>query len=261
MDLKLKDKVVLITAGTGGCGRALVKAFADEGCYLAVSSTSQEKLDAVIAPLNIPADHIVSYVVDMAVEPEVEAFIKAAHDHYGRIDVLVVNQGYEGRRALLEEASMENWMQVFSVNTFGVLYALKYTSPYMKEQKSGAIVINCSHGAYLGSPGLSQYSASKHATYGLAKSATLELAPYGVHVNCICPGGIDTPMIRRIEEMQLPHLASHEERMQVLTAGSPDKRYCQPEEVAYMALYLASELSAHVNGSGLRLDGGMDAKD
>ena len=117
MDLKLKDKVVLITAGTGGCGRALVKAFADEGCYLAVSSTSQEKLDAVIAPLSIPTDHIVSYVVDMTVETEVEAFIKAAHDHYGRIDVLVVNQGYEGKRALLEDASMENWMQVFSVNS------------------------------------------------------------------------------------------------------------------------------------------------
>lgn len=261
MDLKLKDKVVVITAGTGGCGKALVKAFADEGCYLAVSSTSQKKLDAVLPELNIPEDHIISFVADMTSEEEVAAFINGAHDHYGRIDVLVVNQGYEGKRALLEDASMENWMEVFSVNTFGVLYALKYTVPYMKAQKSGAIVINCSHGAYLGSPGLSQYSASKHATYGLAKSATLELAPYGIHVNCICPGGIDTPMIRRIEEMQLPQLASHEERMKVLTAGSPDKRYCRPDEVAYMALYLASELSAHVNGSGLRLDGGMDARD
>ena len=261
MDLKLKDKVVVITAGTGGCGQALVQAFAEEGCRLAVSSTAQEKLDAVIAPMGIPAERIMTGVVDMTVEQQVEAFIKAAYTRLGRIDVLVVNQGYEGKRALLEDASIENWMEVFRVNTFGVLYALKYTAPIMKRQMSGAVVINCSHGAYLGSPGLSQYSASKHATYGLAKSATLELAPYGVHVNCICPGGIDTPMIRRIEQMQLPHLANHEERMQAMTAGSPDKRYCRPEEVAYMALYLASELSAHVNGSGLRLDGGMDAKD
>lgn len=261
MDLKLKGKVVVITAGTGGCGRALVKAFAEEGCLLAVSSTSREKLETLNAELQLPEDRFFPFVVDMTVESQVRDFISAANEHYGRLDVLVVNQGYEGKRALLEEASMDNWMEVFSVNTFGVLYALKYTAPIMKAQKSGAIVINCSHGAYLGSPGLSQYSASKHATYGLAKSATLELAPFGIHVNCICPGGIDTPMIRRIEEMQLPHLDSHEERMKVLTAGSPDKRYCRPEEVAYMALYLASELSAHVNGSGLRLDGGMDAKD
>ncbi len=108
MDLKLKDKVVVITAGTGGCGKALVKAFADEGCYLAVSSTSQEKLDAVLPELNIPEDHIISFVADMTSEEEVAAFINGAHDHYGRIDVLVVNQGYEGKRALLEDASMEN---------------------------------------------------------------------------------------------------------------------------------------------------------
>lgn len=261
MDLKLNGKVAVITAGTGGCGKALVKAFAEEGCRLAVTSTKQDKLDSLISELRLSESQIFSQVVNMTVESQVHDFISAVYHHYGKIDVLIVNQGYEGKRALLEDASMENWMEVFSVNTFGVLYALKYTAPIMKSQRNGAIVINCSHGAYLGSPGLSQYSASKHATYGLAKSATLELAPYGIHVNCICPGGIDTPMIRRIEEMQLPHLGSHEERMKVLTAGSPDKRYCQPEEVAYMALYLASDLSAHVNGSGLRLDGGMDAKD
>lgn len=261
MDLKLKDKVVVITAGTGGCGKALVRAFAEEGCRIAVSSTSQAKLDAFIPELGLESGRIMTGVVDMREEAEVKGFIEAAYNRYGRIDALVVNQGYEGKRGLLEDADMENWLQVFSVNTFGVLYALKYTAPIMKRQHSGAIVINCSHGAYLGSPGLSQYSASKHATYGLAKSATLELAPYGVHVNCICPGGIDTPMIQRIEEMQMPQLAGHEERMAAMTAGTPDKRYCRPEEVAFMALYLASELSAHVNGSGIRLDGGMDARD
>lgn len=261
MDLKLKDKVVVITAGTGGVGRELVKAFADEGCRLAVSSTSQEKIDTVITPLNIAPEKIMTAVADLSDEAQAKSFIEAAYSHYGRIDVLVVNQGYEGKRGLLEDADIDNWMKVFSVNTFSVLYTLKYTAPIMKSQHSGAIVINCSHGAYLGSPGLSQYSASKHATYGLAKSATLELAPFGIHVNCICPGAIDTRMIRRIEEMQLPHLANHEERMAAMCAGTPDKRYCRPEEVAYMALYLASEVSAHVNGSGIRLDGGMDARD
>ena len=261
MDLKLKDKVVIITAGTGGVGKEMVKAVAAEGCYLAVTSTSQEKLDAFIPTVEIAPDHIKTYVVDMTVEEQVKNFINDVAAHYGRIDSLVVNQGYEGVRGLLEDADHDNWMRVFNVNVFGVLYALKYTAPYMKQQMKGSIVINCSDGAYTGSPGLSHYSASKHACYGLAKSATLELAAYGVHCNCICPGGIETPMVQRIEEMQMPHLATREERIATFCNLYPDCRYCLPEEVAYMALYLASELAAHVNGSGIRLDGGMDARD
>ncbi len=261
MDLKLKDKVVIITAGTGGCGQELVKAFAAEGCYLAVTSTSQAKLDAFIPTVEIAPDHLKTYVVDMTVEEQVRSFIDDAAAHFGRIDTLVVNQGDEGIRALLEDADIENWRHVFAVNVYGVLYALKYTAPYMKQQKRGSIVINCSDGAYTGSPGLSHYAASKHACYGLAKSATLELAPFGVHCNCICPGGIETPMIRRIEEMQLAHLPTREERVKAFCTLYPDRRYCRPEEVAYMALYLASEVAAHVNGSGIRLDGGMDARD
>ena len=261
MDLGLKDKVVLIAAGTGGCGKELVKAFAAEGCYLAVTSTSQAKLDEFIPSLNIAPDHIKTYVVDMTVEEEVKNFVNDAAAHYGRIDSLVVNQGYEGVRALLEDVDVENWNKVFAVNVYGVLYALKYTTPYFKSQKSGSIVINCSDGAYTGSPGLSHYSASKHATFGLAKSATLELARFGIHCNCICPGGIETPMIQRIEEMQLSQFPTREERIKAFCNLYPDGRYCMPEEVAYMALYLASDVSKHVNGSGLRLDGGMDARD
>lgn len=261
MNLHLKDKVVIITAGTGGVGKELVKAFAAEGCYLAVSSTAQEKLDAFIPTVDIAEDHLMTAVVDMTVEEQVKNFVAAVKERYGRIDSLVVNQGDEGVRALLEDADINNWLKVFNINVFSVLYCLKYVAPIMKEQHDGSIVINCSDGAYTGSPGLSHYAASKHATYGLAKSATLELAAYGVHVNCICPGGIETPMIQRIENMQLAHLPTREERIKAFCNLYPDRRYCLPEEVAYMALYLASDLSKHVNGSGIRLDGGMDARD
>ena len=261
MDLKLKDKVVIITAGTGGCGQALVRAFAAEGCYLAVSSTSQEKLDKFIPTVDIAPDHLFTGIVDMTVEADVKNFIDSAVSHYGHVDSLVINQGYEGVRGLLEDADIDNWKRVFDVNVFSVLYCLKYTAPYFKAQKSGSIVINCSDGAYMGSPGLSHYASSKHACSGLAKSATFELAAYGVHVNCICPGGIETPMIRRIEEMQLSHLETREERIAAFCAAYPDRRYCLPEEVANMALFLASDLSKHCNGSGIRLDGGLDAKD
>ena len=261
MDLKLKDNVVIITAGTGGVGKELVKAFAAEGCYLAVTSTSQEKLDNFIPNVDIAPDHIKTYVVDMTVEAQVKTFIDDAAAHFGHIDNLIVNQGNEGIRALIEDADAAEWRHVFDVNVYGVLYAMKYAIPYMKNQGKGSIVVNCSDGAYMGSPGLSHYSASKHACYGLVKSATLELAPFGIHCNCICPGAIETPMIKRIESMQMPQLATREERIKAFCTLYPDRRYCQPEEVAYMALYLASEVSSHVNGSGIRLDGGMDAKD
>ncbi len=261
MDLHLKDKVVIITAGTGGVGKELVKAFAAEGCYLAVTSTAQEKLDGFIPTVEIAPDHLMTAVVDMTKEEQVKNFVESVKAHYGRVDSLVVNQGYEGIRALLEDASIENWHRVFDVNVFSVLYCLKYVAPIMKEQKSGSIVVNCSDGAYTGSPGLSHYAASKHATFGLIKSATLELAAFGIHCNCICPGGIETPMIRRLEEMQLGHLPTREQRIAAFCSLYPDRRYCRPEEVAYMALYLASDVAAHVNGSGFRLDGGMDARD
>lgn len=261
MELGLKDKVVVITAGTGGIGQALVKAFAAEGCKLAVTSTSQEKLDAFIPTVDIAPENIVTYVMDATKEDEVKFAIQSAAEHYGTIDSIVINQGWEGIAADITKADLDLHRKVYEINVFSVAACMKYAAPYMIEKKHGSIVIIASNGSYTGSATVSHYCGSKHGTFGLMKSVALELGPQGIHVNAICPGGVDTPMIHRLEDAFFPPEMSREDKVAALSAQYLDKRYCKPEEVADAALFLASDKSAHIMGTGLRMDGGLDALD
>ena len=148
--LKLKDKVVLITGSTGGVGEALVKAFAAEGCKLAISSTRQEKLDKLVPTLDIDPANLLTFVVDVSKEEEVKAMVEKTIAHYGTIDVLVNNAGYEGLSLPVDQQTIENMLKVYSINVFGPLYGMKYALPKMKEQKSGAIVNITSQGSITG---------------------------------------------------------------------------------------------------------------
>lgn len=259
MDYGLKDKVVLITGATGGIGQALAKAFAGEGSRLAVSSTRQEKLDAFIPSLGLDADHIYTALCDVTKEEQVQAFVEGAAEHYGGIDAVIINPGYEGPTENVVDAKLESYMKVYNVNVFGVLYTMKYGARELIKRGSGAIVVIASNGAYTGAAGMGAYVSSKHAVAGLTKCCALELGPQGIHVNYICPGGVETPMIHRIEQNTFGDSMTHEEAEQVFGAQYLDHRYCKPEEVADLALYLASDVSSHLMGSGIRLDGGMDA--
>ena len=125
--------------------------------------------------------------------------------------------------------------------------------------ENGEIVTIASNGSFTTSPGMRAYCSSKHAVAGLAKSVALEFGPHGIHCNYICPGGVDTPMIGRIEKNTFGDTKTHKEAEQVFGAQYLDKRYCRPDEVANLALYLASDVSSHIMGFGIRLDGGMDA--
>ena len=259
MDLKLKNKVVFITGSTGGVGSALVKAFANEGCKLSITSTSQKKIDNLLQEVNIPANMILTNVVDVTKEEEIKAAIEKTIAHYGRLDVLVNNAGYEGKSLPIDDQTYENMMAVYNVNVFGPLYSMKYAIPQMKKQGSGAIVNLTSQGSITGAATMSAYVSSKHAAFGIAKCAALEVAELGIHINCVGPGPIDTPMMTKLEKQALGENVSKEEAMKIFAAPYPDKRYAKPEEVADMILYLASERSAHITGSLITLDGGQAA--
>jgi NAD(P)-dependent dehydrogenase (short-subunit alcohol dehydrogenase family) len=140
------------------------------------------------------------------------------------------------------------------LNTFAVMLTMKYTAPTLIEKQSGAIVVIASGAAYEPTAGNSAYVSSKYAVAGLTKCVAMELGPVGVHVNYICPGPVDTPMMLRIEKDFFPEL-SHEEAMAALAgAYAMDKRYAKPEEVADAVLYLASDVSAHTAGMGMHID-------
>ena len=254
MDLKLKDKVVLITGATGGIGSAITRAFAAEGAKLAISSTRQEKLDALIPTLGLDEDHVRGFVVDATKEDQVKAFVEGAAEHFGTVDVAIPNAGYEGQCVPIQDVDMDEVNKVYALNVFSPMYVMKYAVPYMLKQQSGSIVVIASAGSYTPAATMSIYCSSKYAVAGLTKCVANEVGVAGVHVNYICPGPVDTDMMRRIEFDTFGDTMSHEEAEKIFAGTALDKRYCQPEEVAFAALYLASEVSAHTTGMPLHLD-------
>lgn len=259
MDYKLKDKVVLLNGATGGIGQAICRGFAREGAKLAIASTSQAKLDAFLPTLDIDPKNIKSFVCDATNEEEIKAWVDGAYEYFGHIDVVIPNAGFEGKYQEIQDCTIDDYMKVYNINVFSVMLLMKYAAPYLIKQGSGAIVTIASNGSYTTSAGMSAYCSSKHAVAGVTKSVALELGPKGIHCNYICPGGVETPMIHRIEKNTFGDTKTHEECEEIFGAAYLDKRYCKPEEVADLALFLASDVSSHIMGSGIRLDGGMDA--
>lgn len=259
MDLKLKDKVVMITGSTGGVGEAVAKAFAAEGCKLAISSTKQEKLDKLVPTIDIAPENLLTFVVDVTKEDQIKDMVEKTVEKFGRLDVQVNNAGYEGLSIPVDDQTMENMMNVYNVNVFGPLFGMKYALKQMKEQQSGAIVNITSQGSVTAAATMSAYVSSKHAALGISKCAALEVAELGIHINCIGPGPIDTPMMTKLEKQALGEDVSKEEAMKIFADPYPDKRYCKPEEVADLTLFLASDLSAHITGSLVTMDGGQAA--
>lgn len=124
--------------------------------------------------------------------------------HYGRLDVQVNNAGYEGPNAAITDQTYDNFIGVYNINVFGPFFGMKYAMKQMIAQEKGAIVNIASNGSFVGAAGMSPYVSSKHAVLGLSKCAALEGAAHGIHVNCICPGAINTPMMRKIKKEFLP---------------------------------------------------------
>ena len=257
MDLKLRDKVVLVTGGTGGIGTAIVKGFLAEGAKVAFSSTSQAKIDALLPTLE---GDVAGFVADMNKEEDIKAFVESAKAKFGTIDIVVPNAGYEGKAHPVQDMTLELFQQTYMLNVFSVMLLMKYAAPTLIEKKSGAVVVVASAAAYEPTAGNSAYVSSKYAVAGLTKCVAMELGPNGIHVNYVCPGPVDTPMMLRIEKDFFGDSMTHEEA-QAMLAGqyAMDKRYAKPEEVATAVVYLASPVSSHTAGMGMHIDSKVSA--
>jgi len=255
MDLKLKDKVVLVTGGTGGIGTAIVKGFLAEGAKVAFSSTRQAKIDALLPQLGAGEERVAGFVADMNKEEDIARLVENVKARFGTLDIVVPNAGYEGKAHPVQDMTLELFEQTYMLNVFSVMLLLKYAAPTLIEKKSGAVVVVASAAAYEPTAGNSAYVSSKYAVAGLTKCIAMELGPVGVHVNYVCPGPVDTDMMRRIEHDFFGDSMTHEEAMAMLAGTyAMDKRYATPEEVANAVLYLASDVSAHTAGMGMRVD-------
>lgn len=256
--MELKDKVAIITGGAGGIGKATAKLFAQEGAKVVLVDLQMEALEAAAKELGLAPDQYLLVAADVTKEEDVAGYVRQAKEKFGRIDILFNNAGIEGRVAPIAEQPAENLDKVLAVNVKGVFYGMKHVLPVMVEQQSGSIINTSSIAGQIGFPGLSPYVASKHAVIGLTKNGAMEYADKGIRVNAICPAPIETRMMRAVEEGSAPGKA--EEMKKAYTEAIPMKRYGEPEEVAQLVLFLASDRSRYITGSTYLIDGGYVAQ-
>lgn len=253
---RLTNKTALITGATGGIGAATVHRFLEEGARVMAVGRSGEKLAGLAGHVGDNEDFD-TFRVDATDETGVEASVSATRERFGGLDVVFANAGTEGTARPLELLTAEEFRLPFETNVLGVWLLMKYAAPVMREQGSGSIIVTASTAGLIGVGGLSSYVASKHGVIGLMKCAALELAEFGVRVNAIAPGPIDNRMIHSLEDQMSPDDPEAMEAM--LREMIPMKRYGLNDEVANMALFLASDESSHSTGSVFTLDGGYTA--
>ncbi len=253
---RLNGKAAIITGATGGIGEAAAKRFLDEGACVMLVGRSKEKLKATRERLAVKSN-LAEFVADAGDEEATAAAVAATVAAFGGVDILLANAGTEGNFAPIESLTLGEFENVLRTNVIGVWLAMKYCVEPLKKRGSGSIIAISSIAGMIGSPTMAPYIASKHAVFGLVKTAALELATSGIRVNAIGPGPIDNRMIRSLESQFNPAdtAAAHE----FILSKIPMQRYGTNEEVANLALFLAGDESTYCTGGIHMIDGGFIA--
>jgi meso-butanediol dehydrogenase / (S,S)-butanediol dehydrogenase / diacetyl reductase len=251
---RLSGKVAFITGGGTGIGRACALAFAAEGARVAVAGRRREPLEAVISEIQGSGAKALALTCDIADRGGVEAAISSVALHFGRLNVIVNNAGAV-MVGTAEETSDEDWSRVLAVNLTGTFHVSRVAIPALRKSGGGSIV---NIGSYLGIVGRRQraaYCAAKAGVAGLTRAMALDHAHENIRVNCVCPAIVDTEMsLLSLSKAPDPE-AARNQRIAELPLG----RFGKPEDVALMALYLASDESSWVTGAVFPIDGGQTA--
>jgi NAD(P)-dependent dehydrogenase (short-subunit alcohol dehydrogenase family) len=249
--MRLQNKVALITGGVSGIGRATAELFAKEGAKVVVADYSAESGQATVRSIKDNGAQAVLIQADVSKSADAQRMVGVAIDTYGRLDILHNNAGIFVKPTPAHELTEDVWDQVFDINIKGVWLGCKYAVPELIRAGGGAIVNTASMAGIRGRPYTSAYCASKGAVVMFTKTLAIELAPYNIRVNCICPGAVNTPLIHQLG------ISQEQAAAQVLT-DQPIARFARPEEIARAVLYLASDAeSSYVTGHALQIDGGQ----
>ena len=250
-----QGKVVVITGGAGEIGKAAAKLLSAEGADVLMVDRDAKALDAAVA--EIGSEQVVAYVADVTEVASTQAYVRAAVDRFGGIDVLLSNAGIEGKVAPIFDADPADFDRVIAVNVRGVWLSLKYAIPEMRKRGGGSIVISSSIAGLRGTAGVTPYVTSKHAVIGMMRAVALECAPFNIRVNTVNPSPVETRMMRSLEEGLMPGKA--EEVHTMLKAMIPLQRYAEADDVAKLMRFLACDDSAFITGSVYSVDGGLNA--
>jgi NAD(P)-dependent dehydrogenase (short-subunit alcohol dehydrogenase family) len=250
--MRLADKVTIITGAGGGMGRVAAQMFAKEGAKIVVAeygeAAGQETVDIVRAE----GGEATFVKVDVSKEADAKAMVDHAVETYGRLDCLYNNAGVmpEADHSVID-TDVDVWDQVMAVNVRGVFLGCKYAIPAMEAGGGGSIINIASFVALVGcSVPQDAYTASKGAVLSLTRSLAVQFGPKGIRTNAICPGPVETPLL-------MDWLVRDEAAKQLRLARNPTGRFGKPEEIVYMAMYLASDESRWTNGASLVVDGGI----
>lgn len=234
----VEGRVALVTGAASGIGAATVEALEREGAVVVGADLAGFAGDGP---------------VDVTDEAQVEALVARVVAEHGRLDCAVNNAGITGAGGPVESLSLEDWLRTLTVNLTGVFLCLKHEIRAMRKAGRGAIVNLSSGAGVIGVPYLAPYAASKHGVLGLTKTAALENAASGIRVNAICPGSVDTPMLRGF-------MQGSPEAERMILRGQPGGRLGRPEEIAEAAVWLCSDRASFVTGESMLVDGGAVAR-
>jgi len=244
----MTKSVVLITGALSGIGRATAVAFAKEGARVVVSGRRPAEGEALAAELRKLGTESFFIQADVRNEDDVQSLVDQTVERFARLDVAINNAGTEGQPGPITDQTAESYAATFDTNVLGVLLSLKHELRVMQKQRAGSIINVSSVVGKIAFAGASVYAASKHAVEGLTKAAALEGAPYGVRVNAVAPGPIETPMLDRF--------TGTAENKAGLLSTVPIARAGTPEEVAQAILFLASDKASFIIGQSYAVDGG-----
>jgi NAD(P)-dependent dehydrogenase (short-subunit alcohol dehydrogenase family) len=253
---KLKEKLALVTGGGRGIGRAIALQFAREGAQTVVGARTATEVDAVASELSANTKAL-AVTCDVADVRSVEAMFEQIVETFGHGPDILVNNAGIAQSAPLVKTDDELWHRHLAINLSGSFYCTRAAMPYMLERGWGRVINIASIAGKTGAPYIAAYSASKHGLLGLTRSVALEVAAKGVTVNAICPAYVDTEMTTRgIENITSKTGRSADEALDTLKRMNPQQRLVTAEEIAALALLLASEEGRGINGQAINVDGG-----
>jgi NAD(P)-dependent dehydrogenase (short-subunit alcohol dehydrogenase family) len=251
---RLSGKRAIVTGAASGIGRASAVLFAREGARVVAVDREAAPLEAVVAAIRAAGGAGMGITADAGDEAAVIDVIERCRDELGGVDVVYANAGISGGRVPLLEQTVAQWEEILRINLIGPWLAIKHAAPIMIRQGGGSIVCTASVGGLRANAGGSPYAASKAGVISLVQTAANALAGTGVRVNAICPGLIETGMTKPL--FDAARARGTEKRIGQL---NPTLRFGRPEEIAAMALFLASDDASYVNGQALAVDGGLSS--